>query len=58
MKKIISVISVFCIVLLSAFASSTALAAETKTSYIDNSSLIPAIVSDDKVQLDEAGTPD
>lgn len=58
MKKIISVISVFCIVLLSAFASSTALAAEAKTSYIDNSSLIPAIVSDDKVQLDEAGTPD
>lgn len=58
MKKIISVISVFCIVLLSAFASSTALAAETKTSYIDNSSLIPAIVSDDKVQLDENGTPD
>ena len=57
MKKIISLISVFSILLLSAFAS-TALAAETKTSYIDNSSLIPAIVSDDKVKLDEAGTPD
>lgn len=58
MKRIISVITVFCIVSLSAFASSTALAAESTTAYIDNSSLIPAIVSDDKVQLDTAGTPD
>lgn len=58
MKRIISVITVCCVILLNAFTSTVALAKEKDTAYIDNSSLMPTIVSDDKVQLDENGTPD
>ena len=58
MKKIISIITVLCVLFSGAFASGAAASAGGKTAYIDNSSLIPEIVPDSQVTLDANGTPD